>query len=202
MAQRQRARPQQARAVEMRQRLLDSALSLLETHGAVGLTTTALAKEALVSTGTVYRYFNDRDQILGLLRDAAVQEISTGLATAVGRTLDLPLLEAMTEIIDSLTAAFERHAAVFRATLESEPVGVDSGLLVSVEASLFPLARVLPARHRPDLSETELDDLVFVTMGMTATTSLRIALFRPPGSDRRRMVEVAARMLEGALTAP
>lgn len=61
------------------------------------------------------------------------------------------------------------------------------------------LARVLPARHRPDLSPAELDDLVFVTMGFTANGCLRIALQRPPGADRQAMVEVTARMLSASL---
>jgi hypothetical protein len=61
---------------------------------------------------------------------------------------------------------------------------------------------VIPARHRPDLNDAALDDLVFVTMGFTASGCLRIALARPESADRSALIETTARMLAAALTPP
>jgi len=179
----------------MRQRILDATVQLLrQDPGAVS--TTAIAAAAHVSIGTVYRYFNDRDEILGVLLEETIHEIYNDLTTAVGAALDLDLDASTRAVVEALTATFERHAPVLAAFVDR---ATDVELVSGVERTLLPLARVIPARHRPDLTPAELDDLVFVTMGFTADGCLRIALRRPPGSDREAMVDLTARMLAAAL---
>ena len=190
-----RSRPQQKRAEEMRRRLLDTTLRLLERDRV--LTTQSLADAAHVSIGTVYRYFNDKQELLDVLMDEAVRDITNELAVSVGRALDRPVLEATHTIVEELTTAFERHAPILRAFAGSE-----TETAPEIERTLFPLARVIPARHRPDLSDAELDDLVFITMGFTASGCLRIALHRPPSSDRAALIDTTARMLAAALVPP
>ncbi|XAY06822.1 hypothetical protein DSM112329_03700 [Paraconexibacter sp. AEG42_29] len=179
----------------MRRRLLDTGLQLLR-GGPDALTTSAVADAAHVSIGTVYRYFNDREDLLGELLDAAIRDVYNDLASAVGTALGLELDPAMRHIAEALTSTFERHADVLRAFADR---GFDSDLSRGVEQTLFALARVIPARHRPDLTPAQLDDLVFVSMGFVATGCLRIALQRPAGSDRDAMIDVTARMLAAAL---
>jgi AcrR family transcriptional regulator len=190
-----RSRPQQQRAEEMRRRLLDTTLTLLSRNRP--LTTQALANAAHVSIGTVYRYFNDKQELLDVLLAEATRDITNELAVSVGRALDRPVLEATRVVVEELTTAFERHAPILRAFAGSE---VES--TTEIERTLFPLARVIPARHRPDLSDTALDDLVFITMGFTASGCLRIALHRPPSSDRAALIDTTARMLAAALQPP
>lgn len=179
----------------MRRRLLDGALQLLR-RGPEALTTQAVAEVAHVSIGTVYRYFNDREHILGELLDTTIRDVYNDLASGVGTALDLPLDAATRHIVEQLTTSFERHADVLRAFSDR---GFDSDLSRGVEQTLFALARVIPARHRPDLTSSQLDDLVFVSMGFTATGCLRIALQRPEGSDRDAMIDTTSRMLTAAL---
>ena len=106
MAQRQRIRPTQQRAVQMRRALLDAALHLLEERGAERLTTTAIVERAHVSTGTFYRYFNDKAEIITALRDEAVAAVDRDLREAVVRALDLGLEDAVREIVRTLVDGF------------------------------------------------------------------------------------------------
>jgi len=161
-------------------------------------TTKAIADAAHVSIGTVYRYFNDRDEILGVLLEGTTRDIYNDLTAAVGAAMDLDLEAATLVIVEALTSSFERHAPVLLAFVDR---GADTEM-ARVESTLFALARVIPARHRPDLSPAQLDDLVFVTMGFTASGCLRIALQRSPHADREAMIEVTARMLAAALRRP
>jgi AcrR family transcriptional regulator len=190
-----RSRPQQRRAEEMRRRLLDTTLRLLARPKP--LTTQAIADAAHVSIGTVYRYFNDKQELLDLLLDEAVRDITNDLAASVGRALDQPPEAAVLVIVERLTEAFERHAPILLAF-----AGADDDLSPEIERTLFPLARVIPARHRPDLTDAQLDDLVFMTMGFTASGCLRIALHRPPTSDRTALIATTARMIAAALIPP
>lgn len=179
----------------MRELLLDTAVQLLSRSSST-LNTKAIADAAHVSIGTVYRYFNDREEILAVLLEGTVREIYNDLTTAVGAALDVELDAATHTVVTTLTESFERHAPVLRAFVNR---GTDAQLTRGVEETLFPLARVIPARHRPDLTPAQLDDLVFVTMGLTASGCLRIALDRPPHADRDAMIDVTAKMLAAGL---
>lgn len=206
MSSRARTRPQQQRAREMRRRLLDSALRLVARKGAAAVTTQAVADTAHVSIGTVYRYFPDRAALLAELVDEAARDISFELVRGVGKALDLDVSTAALIVVETLTAAYEKHAAILQAALTSSSFDVPPYLnhtaMDEIERSLLPLGSAIPGRARPDLSAEELRDLVFVTMGVTSSACLRIALLRPPDSDRDAMVALTARMLVAALTPP
>lgn len=182
----------------MRKHLLTSTYELLERRSTVRPSTTALAEHAHVSIGTVYRYFPDMDALIDELRLAAVHAITTSLSTAIGRAMDQEPADAMATVVESLTAAFEKHAAVLRVSYTSDES--EFGLAwTAIEGPLRPLGRIIPARLRPDLDDAALDDLVFIIMGATASLCSRIALLRPPESDRSRMITIAARMLLAAV---
>ncbi|GAB89265.1 hypothetical protein GORHZ_055_00490 [Gordonia rhizosphera NBRC 16068] len=146
----------------------------------------------------MYRYFADVDAIIEELRADAVRDITTTLATGVGRAMDAEPSAAMVIIVETLTGAFEKHDPVLRVATSTAEAEFGEAW-AEVEEPLIPLARILPARLRPDLDERALDDLVFLTMGATANLCLRIALLRPATADRPALIATAARMLLAAL---
>lgn len=190
-----RARPRQKRSIVMRERLLADAVKLIARTPGTLPTTQQLADSSHVSIGTVYRSFASMDSLVDELRSNAIRDITTDLATGVGSALGEDPLDAMHTVVETLTSSFERHRAVLSVTVHA---GDESTLWPDVERPLVPLARVIPARLRPDLDERELDDLAFLTMGATASLCLRIALSRGPDADRDALVAAAARMLSAA----
>lgn len=182
----------------MRQQILTSARDLLSGDATRQPTTALLARHAHVSIGTVYRYFADMDAIVEELRLAAVHDITASLASGIGRAMDAEPMTAMVTVVETLTSAFEKHGAVLRASVTARDTELGDAW-AEVEAPLLPLARILPMRLRPDLDDAAIDDLVFITMGATASMCLRIALLRPPQADRSALIETAARMLLAAL---
>lgn len=195
MAQKQRVRPHQERAVAMRRTLLDSTLHLLQRSGARRLSTTAIVQHAHVSSGTFYRYFNDKAEIITVLRDEAVASISDDLMVGVVQALDLDVEAAMRLVVDTLVTGFEQHQAVMRAMVEQLPAGTNADVLPEIEADLHQLASLLPRRHRPDLDAEQLEAVVFVMMGVLVSTCLRIVLQRPAQVDRELLIDLTTRML-------
>lgn len=192
-----RRSPVQQRGREMRGRILTSTLTLLERDPTRRPSTAALAEHAHVSIGTVYRYFADMDAIVEELRLAAVHDITTRLSSSIGRAMDQQPFDAMVTVVEGLTSAFEAHAAVMRASYTSAESAFGDAW-AEVEGPLLPLARIIPTRLRPDLDDAAIDDLVFLTMGATASLCSRIALLRPPDSDRDALIATTARMLLAA----
>ncbi|MDT0201219.1 TetR/AcrR family transcriptional regulator [Nocardioides sp. AE5] len=201
MAQKQRIRPRQERAIQMRRDLLDATVQLLGTVGADRLTTSAIVAQAHVSSGTFYRYFNDKAEILEVLRDEAVVAIRADLMAGVARAIDMELHAAIHEVVQTLVVAFEQHRDVLAAMVNSVASGTQSNIMPELEHDLFQLARVIPARHLPELPPGQIDELVFMTMGVTNATCLRIALDRPEGASRERLIDIAAAMLAAGFTA-
>lgn len=196
---RSRAKPTQQRAAETRRGLLDAALTLLERRGFERLTTTAIVEQAHVSTGTFYRYFDDKAEILTVLRDEAVRSISDDLMVSVVGALEADLDEAMRAIVVTLVDGFERHRAVILAMVNQMPAGNNANVLPEIEGDLHQLASLLPRRHRPDLAPERLEAVVFMTMGVLVSTCLRIALQRPAEVDRAELVDLAVAMLTAGI---
>lgn len=198
----QRVRPRQDRAEQTRRGLLDATLVLLDGRGYERLTTTAIVEQAHVSTGTFYRYFDDKADILVALRDEAVRAISDDLMVSVVGALDADVQAAMRSIVLTLVDGFERHRPVMLAMVNQMPAGNNANVLPEIESDLHQLASLLPRRHRPDLAPERLEALVFMTMGVLVSTCLRIALQRPDGVDRDELVDLAVSMLVAGLGSP
>lgn len=181
----------------MRRRLLDATTALLRDRPEGLPSTQDIADRCDVSIGTVYRYFADFNDILFDLRHEAIQQIGTDLATAIAVAMNEEPRAAITAVVKSLTSSFERHAPVVRASVTGDDSEFGSAWS-EIEAPLIPLARILPMRLRPDLSTEEIDELVFITMGATASLCLRVALLRPPTADRDRLIATTSRMLLAA----
>lgn len=199
MAERQRARPRQDRAVQTRRLLLDTAVRILDRDGLDRLTTSAVIREAHVSSGTFYRYFNDRTELLAVLREEAVHAISDDLMVSVVDALELDLDAALRMVVVTLVDGFERHRGVITAMVNQIPAGSNANVLPEIEADLHRLASLLPRRHRPDLAPEQLEAVVFMLMGVLVSTCLRIALARPDGVDREDLVDLTVAMIGAGL---
>ena len=190
----------QERATQTRRGLLDATLVLLERHGYERLTTTAIVDQAHVSTGTFYRYFDDKAEILTVLRDEAVRAIKDDLMVGVVTALDLDLAPALRTVVETLVAGFERHRAVILALVNQLPAGHNANVLPEIEDDLHQLASLLPRRHLPGMTPERLEAVVFMTMGVLVSTCLRIALQRPADVDRAELVDLTVAMLVGGLS--
>ncbi|HWJ07872.1 MAG TPA: TetR/AcrR family transcriptional regulator [Nocardioides sp.] len=185
--------------MQTRRLLLDTAVRILDQHGAGGLTTTAVVERAHVSSGTFDRYFNDREELLDVLREEAVRAISEDLMVSVVDALELSLEDALRLVVVTLVDGFERHRGVITAMVDQLPAGNNANVLPEIEADLHRLATLLPRRHRPDLPPDQLEGVVFMLMGVLVSTCLRTALGRPAGVDRDQLIELTVAMISAGL---
>lgn len=111
--------------------LLAAAERLLEADGLPGLTSTAVAVEAGVATGTFYTYFADKDELLGALFARRLDDISRAVVEVLTvEALAADGLEAtMRRAAERVLDGYRSHATVIRAALGRIP---DSVLLRSV----------------------------------------------------------------------
>ncbi len=100
-----RIRPQQSRAKATVACILDGMIRVLEQEGLHGATTTRIAEAAGVSVGTLYQYFQDRDDILGALQEreferatSMMQDVLGGAVGASGRQIARGIIEGLLQL--------------------------------------------------------------------------------------------------------
>src|ERR1700690_1873676 len=92
-----RRKPQQRRARETVEAVLDAVVRILKRGGIAAVTTNRVAEVAGVSIGSVYQYFPDKHAIFAALHERHVRQ--------VGRLVETKLMEHATSSLDALVRA-------------------------------------------------------------------------------------------------
>ena len=143
----EKASPVQRRAYKTRASLLEAVETVVARQGAAAVTTTAIAAYAGVSVGTLYRYYNDRDELLLAAYDATVERIVADCSQALSALPeDLAAEDAaralLTVYLDA-TEAIPAHAGLLKAmrairTIEADQTGAAGTVVVeSIFAPFF-----------------------------------------------------------------
>ncbi len=194
-AARRRRPPVQQRSRAMVERILDAAAQVLSTSGYAQMSTNRIADAAGVSVGSLYRYFSDKEEVFEELRARATDDIMAELTETVARSAGEPPDVGVRAVVAGLVAALQRHAAVVRALVNEVPLGTQSNVLPDIERSLAQFTRMYAAQHAPRMARAELDARIYLAMGITLNSCLRIALERPPELDEDHLVDLVAGML-------
>ena len=197
-----RRSPVQARSHDMVGRILDATTRVLAARGYAGTSTNRVAAEAGVSVGSLYRYFADKDEIVGELRVRATADIMDDLTEAMSRAVTLPTRDAVRQVLGTLVTALHRHRALMAALVNEVPLGAQSNVLPGVERQLAQFTRMFVATHAPRLDPLEADARIYLAMGVALSTCLRIALDPPPGIPEDHLVDLTADLLGLGLVAP
>ncbi len=198
---RRRKQPVQARSRAMVEQILDAAARVLGESGYGQMSTNRVAAEAEVSVGSLYRYFADKDEIFEELRqrvaDAVVRDLTDAIADAAGA----PPAEGVRAVVATLVASLQRHQAVVRALVNEVPMGTQANVLPEIERGLAQFTRIYAAQQARHLSRAELDARIYLAMGITLNSCLRIALERPADLDEDHLIDLVAGMLALGLVA-
>lgn len=190
-----RRSPVQQRSKAMVEQILDAATRVLAAHGYAQMSTNRIAEEAEVSVGSLYRYFGDKDEIFGVLRERVTERIMSDLTDAIAEAAGRPPYEGVRAVVSALVGALQENQAVVRALVNEVPMGTQSNVLPEIERGLAQFTRIYAAQQVPDLPRRELDARIYLAMGVTVNSCLRIALERPADLDEDHLIDLVAGML-------
>jgi AcrR family transcriptional regulator len=179
----------------MVERVLDAATQVLADQGYAQMSTNRVADVAGVSVGSLYRYFADKDEIFETLRLRASDAILEALTGAIAHGAGRPPREGVRAVVSTLVSALQEHEAVVRALVNEVPMGTQSNVLPEIERGLATFTRIYAAHQLPDLPAAEMDARIYLAMGVTLNSCLRIALERPPELDADHLVDLVVDML-------
>jgi AcrR family transcriptional regulator len=190
-----RHKPVQARSRDMVERILDAATQVLATHGYARMSTNRVADEAGVSVGSLYRYFSDKDEIFETLRVRASEAILEELTGAIAEAAGEPSRVGVRAVVSGLVTALQEHAPVVRALVNEVPMGTQANVLPEIERGLATFTRIYAAQQAPDVPRAEMDARIYLAMGVTLNSCLRIALEKPPELDADHLIDLVVGML-------
>ncbi|EME58350.1 TetR/AcrR family transcriptional regulator [Amycolatopsis decaplanina] len=145
--------PQQARSRESLQKVLAAAEHVLAGQGFEEFTVAAVAEQAGMSVGAIYRRFSGKNQLLYAVKDELLGQLETAVSEALGSAAPglSGLVDAFTQ---ALARTFARHDRIFSELLDSQRAeGRDRGLqaLATIQREFVDAARpCLEEIRRPD----------------------------------------------------
>jgi AcrR family transcriptional regulator len=184
----------------MVERILAAAAHVLADVGYGQMSTNRIATAAGVSIGSLYRYFDDKDEIFETLRLRASEAILERLTDAIADAAGEPPRIGVRAVISALVDALAGHQAVVRALVNEVPMGTQANVLPEIERGLATFTRIYAAQQLPDMGRREMDARIYLAMGVTLNSCLRIALERPPELDADHLIDLVVDMLVLGLT--
>ena len=112
-----------------------------------------------------------------------------GVSWGGGRT------KARVRVVAALVDSLHRHQAVVRALVNEVPLGTQSNVLPEIERGLAQFTRIYAVQRAPGLPRDELDARIYLAMGITLNSCLRIALEKPANLDEEHLIVLVAGML-------
>lgn len=189
--------PQQARSRAALQRLLTAAEQVLAEQGPESFTVAAVASQAGMSVGTIYRRFDGKEQLLHAVKDRLLTQLETSVRDAL-RSAPPDLRSIFTAFVAALAQTFEEHDGIFPELLDAQRSdGRDRGL-AALSAIQDALLEALP------LSSADVENLKMAARTIIGACVHRAATSRFWPDDRpwETWAEEAAEMALAYLTSP
>lgn len=168
-AEKRRRKPSQARSRRAVESIIEAAAQVLERRGYQGATTNRIAERAGVSVGTLYQYFNNKDEIF----NALIERETTSFLEAIEGSISGPEVENRAAIRKLLEAAYASDQLVLgvRQVMRNLPSQAYSEQNMAIRREMHSLVmRFLEQRGAiPELDDLSLAADVFIAQceGMT-----------------------------------
>jgi AcrR family transcriptional regulator len=173
-----RRRPQQRRARQTVEAVLDAVIRLLKREGSRAITTNRIAEVAGVSIGSVYQYFPDKRAIFTALHQRHVEQIDRLIQNALVEHAESSLDELMRAMVEAMVDAHASDPEFYEMLMSQVPHGAEGTRDFSVRLhGVFRLA--ISARAHELKKRRDLDTLVFVVTHMVNALSHGAVLRRP-----------------------
>ncbi len=100
--------------------ILDAAEELIAKHGLYDAALVQIAKRAGVAVGTLYNYFNDRDDLIRGLFESRRKTLLPQLLAVIKAGVELPFEPRLRQFMRELLAAYESHRSFLKVAIENE----------------------------------------------------------------------------------
>jgi AcrR family transcriptional regulator len=195
-----RRRPQQRRARQTVDAVLDAVARILKREGMKAVTTNRIAEVAGVSIGSVYQYFPDKRAIFVALHERHIQEIDRLVEAKLFEHAASPVEDLIGAMMEAMIEAHATDPELYELLLTEVPHRAEGTRDFAVRLhGAFRLA--ISSRVHELRSRRDLDKVVFVVTHMVESLSHGAVLRRPPGLSLAAAKKEAVRAVVAYLRA-
>jgi AcrR family transcriptional regulator len=174
-----RRRPQQRRARQTVEAILDAVVRILKREGFQAITTNRVAEVAGVSIGSLYQYFPDRPAIFEALHQRHIEQIDRLFAAKFMEHAGSPLDQLIRAMVDGMIEAHTTDSELYE--LLSTEIPHRKGGSKDFSVRLHGAFLLAISSAAPELRKRDLDKVVFVVTHMVESLCHGAVLRRPPG---------------------
>lgn len=192
-----RKQPRQRRSRQRVEALIDAAAEEIETRGLLETTTNHIAERADVSIGSLYQYFDDKDDLITALLRRLSAEIATATDATLAASMDADLRQVVRKLLNAALAAMdERPGLYLELTRNWHSLGALT-VVESLETRLMDACRRYLMHHHRAFAVADLPAALFVVVNGTLFTVMRYLSLSNPGFERRELVDNLSAMIAG-----
>lgn len=185
-----RKKPQQARAQQTVNAIIEATIQVLEREGPEAATTTRIAEVAGVSVGTLYQYFSHRDAIIDAVQE---REFSKAIALTQEILSEGNLPKSPREVVEAcINGMLELHAGkpgVHRVLAMEGLRATKADRLQSFDLRVIGVVRHFLSATGASVRRKNVDAAAFIAFQCVRAVMLASLLETSPGLNNATMVE-------------
>lgn len=192
-----RKQPRQARSRQRVEALIDAAADEIAERGLLETTTNHIAERAGVSVGSLYQYFEDKEDVVAALLRRLSEEIAAAADATLAASMDADVREVVRNLLHTALAAMDRQPGLYLELTRNWHTLGTLTVVESLEAHLMEACRRYLLHHHEELAVSHLPAVLFVVINGTLFTVMRYLSLPTPGFDRDELVETLSEMIAG-----
>lgn len=178
----------------MVERIVTAAARVLAQRGH-GASTNRIAREAGISPGSLYQYFDGKDAIVATISGRLVAGFAAELGPVLRDTGSLAPEEAVPAVLDAALASLERHADLLRALVDHVPASGQREILAAIRERLADRAHTTLAANRDRLRSPDVERTTWLIVELSQSLLVRYVLDSPPIARADFLADLSATIL-------
>lgn len=197
-----RKQPRQQRSRALVESLLDATLLCIAREGLNAATTARIARYAGISVGSLYQYFDRKEDLYAAVLSRFVDEMSSLIDDQYARMPQASLSEFVREMLNAIWDFLERNEARYL-HLSRHWNQMDSGRYLSAleHKMLMVISQVL-LRHPPPQPVADVQVRTYVLVNGIMLTLIRYIAEPAPGISRDQLIDQFSNLAQWLIHAP
>lgn len=192
-----RKQPTQARARRRVEALIDATAAEIAERGLAETTTNHIAARAGVSIGSLYQYFDGKNDLVGALLRRLSDEIAEVVDATLADAMDADVRGVVRRLLETTLAAVDRQPALYLELTRNWRMTGAMTVIEALEAHMIEACRRYVLHHHDRLNVADLHAVLFVVINGTLFPVMRYLSLREPGFDREQLVAAVSDMIAG-----
>lgn len=168
-----RKRPRQQRSRQMVETLVEATALCIARHGLDGTTTPLIADIAGVSVGSLYQYFENKEELIEALVERIADDVTRALSAGVRAGKDMPLEELARSAIRVALTLLHSNAGLYLELVRNWYRLPTHKVADVLQQYFLELMRVYFTKHHRDVQVQDLHVKTFIIVNSTIFTVVR-----------------------------